>query len=368
MILNDIFKEVYLNNSVEQWLIFLGVVIVLTLTLFTLNKLFIRRFQEFAKDTENQFDDLIVRLLSKNSTLVLIIVSLYIGSLFLNINETIASARRSMIVIALLSQVAFWCTSIISYYTGELIKKEKTKAGERTTQIKAVSFIVRTILWGVIILLIINNLGFNITTLIAGLGIGGIAVALALQNLLGDILASLSIILDKPFEVNDYIVIGDMQGNVQSIGLKTTRVKSLSGEQLVFPNNDLLQSRIKNYKKMEKRRALFKLGVVYDTPYEKLEKIPVILKEIIDQEPNAEFQRAHFHSYGNFSLNFEIVYNVDSNDYGQYMDAQQSINLAIFKNFKEKGIDFAYPTQTLFVDQVDNKIGMKTELKEKGSD
>lgn len=368
MIFNDIFQEVYFNNSVEQWLISLGVVIVLTLTLFTLNKLFIRRFQKFAESTESRFDDLIVELLSKNSTLMLIIVSLYIGSLFLNINETIASARRSMIVIALLSQVAFWGTSIISHYTGKLLEKDKKESGERTTQIKAVSFIVRMTLWVFIILLIINNLGFNITTLIAGLGIGGIAVALALQNLLGDILASLSIILDKPFEVNDYIVIGDMQGNVQSIGLKTTRVKSLSGEQLVFPNNDLLQSRIKNYKKMEKRRALFTLGVVYDTPYEKLVEIPVILKEIVNQEPHAEFQRAHFQSYGKFSLNFEIVYNVGSNNYGQYMDAQQNINLAIFKKFKEKGIDFAYPTQTLFVDQVDNKIGMKTELKEKGSD
>lgn len=365
---HKIFQETYLNNSVEQWVIALGVLVGLSVALFTLNKLFIKRFEKISQSTHNQFDDLVVNLLSKTNTLMLVIGSLYVGSLFLNINENITSARRSMVIIALLFQVAFWCSGIISYYTNKLLKEEETKnkTGKKITQIKAVSFVIEVSLWVVIILLIASNLGFNITTLIAGLGIGGIAIALALQSILGDIIASLSIILDKPFEIGDYIIIGDLQGNVESIGLKTTRVKSLSGEQLVFSNNDLLQSRIKNYKKMKERRAVFTLGVVYDTSYEKLKIIPKILKDIITSVDKVEFQRAHFYSYGDFSLDFEVVYNIKSNEYAQYMDAQQNINLAILKKFREEGIEFAYPTQTLLVNR-DNNVDIKAELREDDS-
>lgn len=362
-----IFQETYLNNSVDQWIIALGVLVGLSIALFTLNKLFIKRFEKISQSTHNQLDDLVVKLLSKTNTLMLIIGSLYVGSLFLNINENITSARRSMVIIALLFQVAFWCSGIISYYTGKLLKEEENQTGEKITQIKAVSFVTEVSLWVIIILLIASNLGFNITTLIAGLGIGGIAVALALQSLLGDIIASLSIILDKPFEIGDYIVIGDLQGNVESIGLKTTRVKSLSGEQLVFSNNDLLQSRVKNYKKMKKRRVVFALGVVYDTSYEKLKQIPKILEDIINSVDKVEFERAHFYSYGDFSLDFEIVYNIDSNEYDQYMNAQQNINLAIIEKFREEGIEFAYPTQTLLVNKADNNVEIKAELRENGS-
>ncbi len=363
----DIFQETYLNNSVEQWLIALGVLVGLSLALFTLNRLFIKRFEKISRNTNNQFDDLVVKLLSKTNTLMLIVASLYVGSLFLNINESMTSARKSMVVIALLFQVAFWCSGIISYYTDRLLKEEEGKTGKKITHIKAVSFVIEVLLWVTIILLIANNLGFNITTLIAGLGIGGIAIALALQSILGDIIASLSIILDKPFEIGDYIVIGDLQGDVENIGLKTTRVKSLSGEQLVFSNNDLLQSRIKNYKKMTARRVVFTLGVVYDTSYEKLKQIPQILEDIITSVDKATFLRAHFFSYGDFSLNFEVVYNVDDNEYGQYMEAQQNINLAILKKFREEGIEFAYPTQKLLVDRADNNAEIKTELRENGS-
>jgi small-conductance mechanosensitive channel len=208
-------------------------------------------------------------------------------------------------------------------------------------------------LWAVLLLMILDNLGFNITTLVASLGIGGIAVALAVQNILGDIFASLSIAMDKPFVIGDFIIVGEQLGTVEYIGLKTTRIRSLSGEQIVFSNNDLLNSRIRNFKRMYERRVLFGFGVVYQTSHEQLKKIPVMVREIIEGLENTRFDRAHFKEYGDSSLNFEVVYYVRSPDYNVYMDIQQDINLALFEQFTKAGIDFAYPTRTLYIARTD---------------
>jgi small-conductance mechanosensitive channel len=183
----------------------------------------------------------------------------------------------------------------------------------------------------------------------ASLGVAGIAVALALQNVLSDLFASMSIALDKPFVIGDFIIIGDFMGTVEKIGVKTTRLRSLSGEYLIFANSDMLSSRIRNYTRMHERRIVFSLGVTYNTPYEKLHLIPTMIQKIIEAQEETRFDRAHFASYGDFSLNFEIVYYVLSADYNRYMDIQQAINLAIFKAFEDTGIEFAFPTQTLYM-------------------
>jgi small-conductance mechanosensitive channel len=209
--------------------------------------------------------------------------------------------------------------------------------------------VARLAVWSLVLLLALDNLGFNITALLAGMGIGGIAVALAAQNILGDLFASLSIVLDKPFVVGDFIVVGEQLGTVEYIGLKTTRIRSLGGEQIVFSNTDLLGSRIRNYKRMQERRVVFGFGVVYQTPHEKLQTIPGMVREIIGKLDRARFDRAHFKEYGDSSLNFEVVYYVLSADYNVYMDIQQAINLELFRRFQEDGIDFAYPTRTLYV-------------------
>jgi small-conductance mechanosensitive channel len=195
----------------------------------------------------------------------------------------------------------------------------------------------------------LDTYGVNVTTLIAGLGISGIAVALAVQNVLGDLFASFSIVFDKPFVIGDFIIVGDYLGTVEYVGLKTTRIRSLSGEQLVFSNGDLLKSRIRNFKRMFERRVVFTIGVLYQTTYEHLIEIPKMIQSIIENQSQVRFDRAHFKEYGAYSLNFEIVYWIQNPDYNVYMDIQQTINLSIFKQFKEKGIEFAYPTQTLFV-------------------
>ena len=353
--LQEILKQVYFDNSVERWLLAFGVALALSLILSILNKQLIRHFKSYANRTHTDFDDLLVELLRKTSLILLVVFSLYIGSQFLHVNDTILQIRKSIIIIAIIVQFGFWCNGFISYYINKKANREAFRTGSKATQLKAIGFVIQVVIWIIVIILIISNLGFNVTTLITGLGIGGIAVALALQNVLSDVIASMSIILDKPFEVGDFIVVDELRGDVEDIGLKTTRVRSISGEQLIFSNNDLLQSRIKNYKRMNERRILFNLGVVYETPYEKLEKIPDLLNEIITEEPKTMFERAHFNSYGDFSLNFEIVYYVQSPNYIDYMNAQQSINMTIFKRFQEEGIEFAYPTQTLFVNSNDNE-------------
>ena len=342
--INEFLKLVYFDNTIQQWLTALLIAILLSIALNILNKWLIRHFKHYSEKTHHDFDDLLVELLSKTSLVIIFVFSLLIGLLVLNVNEFIDGIRKHIILIALITQVGFWADGLVSYYIKKKSRNEQFRSGSRVTQLKAIGLLVKFVVWVIVIIFIISNLGFNVTTLITGLGIGGIAIALALQNVLGDVIASLSIIFDKPFEVGDYIAVGDLSGDVVDIGLKTTRVKSLSGEELIFANNDLLSSRLKNYRKMRERRIVFSLGMVYETPYEKLEKIPELIKEIIIAEPNTRFDRAHFLSYGDFSLDYQIVYFVLSSNYTEYMNAQHNINLAIFKKFAEEGIEFAYPT------------------------
>ena len=197
--------------------------------------------------------------------------------------------------------------------------------------------------------MLLDNLGVNITALVAGLGVGGIAVALAVQTILGDLFASLSIVVDKPFVVGDFLIVRDLLGSVEHVGLKTKRLRSLSGEQLVFSNSDLLNSRIRNYGRMYERRVAFDIGVTYQAPREKLVKIPEIIREAVEKQQKTRFDRSHFKAYGDFSLLFESVYFVLESDYNKYMDVQQAINLYIHECFETEAIEFAYLTQTVFL-------------------
>lgn len=215
----------------------------------------------------------------------------------------------------------------------------------------AATFFGRLALWAAVLLLVLDNLGVQVTTLLAGLGIGGVAVALALQSILGDLFASVSILVDKPFEIGDFIIVGDLMGTVEHIGLKSTRVRSLSGEQIIFGNTDLLGSRIRNFKRMYERRVVFSIGVTYDTPYAKVAAIPGWIRALVEAQPDVRFDRAHLAKFGPSSLDYEVVYFVKRADYNLYMDRQQSIHLALLRRFEEEGVAFAFPTQTLHVHQ-----------------
>jgi small-conductance mechanosensitive channel len=221
------------------------------------------------------------------------------------------------------------------------------------------------VIWSLVLLAALDNLGVDITALVAGLGVGGIAVGLALQDVLKDTFAALSIILDKPFELGDFVVVDDLAGNVEHIGIKTTRVRSLSGEQLVFGNGDLLSSRIRNFKRLVERRGLFTFGVLYSTPADTLERIPEMVREIVDGLETTRFDRAHFKAFGDSSMDFEVVYYVLDAEYLTFMDLQQAINLALVRRFADEGIEFAYPTRTLFLEP--GQGALRTELVERGA-
>ncbi len=243
--------------------------------------------------------------------------------------------------------------AVIRFFTETIafaVDNYNRKHSENAAQIqglKSLSAIAKIVIWVLGIVGVMKSLGYDINGIITGLGITGIAVALAAQKILGDLFSYFSILLDKPFEPDDFIVFGEYSGTIEKIGLRTTRLRSLTGEQLVISNSLLTESSIRNYKRMVERRVSFQLGVTFDTTTEKLKDIPMILKTIIEKNPNLRFSRAHFSSIGAYSLNFDIVYWVDKSDYMVYMDAQQEINLAVMEVFRQKGIEFAFPTQTL---------------------
>jgi len=260
----------------------------------------------------------------------------------------------SVAIIALIIQIGLWIDALFGTWLSDYRRRHDVEeAGERVTTLHAITFVFRLVLWSLVLLVALDNIpGVNVTTLVASLGVGGIAVALAMQNILADLFASLTITLDKPFVIGDFIIVGDFLGTVQQIGLKTTRIQSLSGEQLIFSNNDLLSSRIRNYGRMKERRIVFGFGVVYQTPADKLERIPDLVREIVGGLDQVRLDRVHFKAFGDFSLNFEVVYYVEVPDYNVYMDKQQAINLALARRFEAEAIEFAYPTQTLFVNRL----------------
>ncbi|PKN68349.1 MAG: mechanosensitive ion channel protein MscS [Deltaproteobacteria bacterium HGW-Deltaproteobacteria-10] len=339
----------FFDNTVQAWAIGLGIMFITFLVLILIQKIILRRLSGLARRTETQIDDMLLAVLSKTNLLFVFFVAVYIGSKFLVLQPNILKAVNKIFFVVMIIQIALWVGRGISFIISVNVKKRMADNAASTTTISVLGFISKFLLWSIALLLALDNLGVNITSLVAGLGIGGIAVALAAQNILGDLFASLSIVIDKPFVVGDFIVVDQLKGTVEHIGLKTTRLRSLGGEQLIFSNNDLLKSRIQNFKRMVERRILFGFGVTYQTPADKLPLINDILKEIILQQEKVRLDRVHFKDYGDSSLNYEVVYFVKSRDYNVYMDIQQAINLEMFRRFQEAGIEFAYPTRTLLV-------------------
>ena len=346
-----ILDQVYLGNSLMKWVIALAAAVAIYLLLTVLRRTVGNRLKSMADRTTTDLDNFISDLVRVRTKKILFLaLAVYGSSLFLDLPADIERVIVGTTFILLFFQVGLWGNGMINF----LVTRRAAKDGEDGLNLEAysvITWIAKAALWTIVVLLALNNLGIQITALVAGLGISGIAVALAVQNILGDLFASLSIVMDRPFVIGDFIIVGDQMGTVEHVGLKTTRVRSLSGEQIVFSNTDLLSSRIRNYRLMNERRVLFTLGMTYQTPAEKLERIPGMIQEIIEAQEQVRFDRAHFASYGDFSLNFEIVYWVLDRDYALYMDIQQEINLALYRKFEEEGIEFAYPTQTLFIEK-----------------
>lgn len=312
---------------------------------------FARRRLHGAARTDGEADDFLLDLFRRTSIVLVVFPAVYLGARALSIPAELASLIATLARLSLIAQTALWSAAIIDFFLRRYHRRRSETDPAAVTTIRAFRLTAVLGVWCVALLVALDNLGIDVTTLITGLGIGGVAIALATQNILGDLFASLSIVLDKPFVVGDFIRAGEDLGKVEQIGLKTTRVRSLSGELLVFSNSDLLQSRIRNYQQMEERRVLFRLGVVYQTTPAGLRRIPPIVREIIERQQPVRFERAHFAAFGDSSYDFEAVYHVGSPDYTAYMDIQQAINLAIVDAFAAEGIDFAYPTRTLYLER-----------------
>jgi len=349
----QLLKTIFYSNPVWMWLLAVAIIAFVWFVLRVVMRRLVTRLKRYADRTEGRFDDLLVELLAKTRFLFVLIVAFYAGSLILTLPDAAERALHGLFVLGLLIQAGYWGDGVVTFWIRRTARRKLEEDAATATSLTALSFVAKAVVWVVVVLVALENFGIDITALVAGLGIGGIAIALAVQNVLGDLFASLSIIVDKPFVIGDFIIVGDLMGSVERIGLKTTRVRSLSGEQIIFSNSDLLGSRVRNYKRMYERRVVFPFGVTYQTPIDALERIPETVRQIVESQQNVRFDRCHFKSFGSYSLDFETVYYVLVADYNVYMDRQQAINLAIMRTFEDAGIEFAYPTQTLFVERSD---------------
>jgi len=308
-----------------------------------------RKYARLAATEATELLEIPLQAASRTTLPFMFVVAAAVGTSLLGPEGRLAAGLQKFFTIAFFWQAGLWVSTALVAWLDHRRKvtlaEDKAVAGS----IGIIRFVARVAVWAMVLLLTLDNLGVDITALVAGLGIGGIAVALALQNVLGDLLASLSIALDQPFVIGDFLIVGEHMGTVEYIGIKSTRLRSLTGEQIVMSNADLLSSRVRNYGRMYERRVVFTLGVTYETPREKLTRIPPLLRGIIEAQDGVRFDRAHFAKYGPYSLDFEVVYHVLSPDFGRHMDAQQAINFRIHEAFEALGVAFAYPTQTLWL-------------------
>ncbi len=332
------------------WAALAFVLSMLLLKLF--EKVVVARLRALSRRTKTEVDDLVISFIDDIGLPFYVIVSLLLTIRLITVPGIVTSGMRHLTVIVATFYVVKAVQRVIDFGVSQTIKKRKAvNPDDNISIVSLLARLLKVLLWLIAGVLVLANLGYNITTLVAGLGIGGIAIALALQNLLQDIFASISIYFDRPFEVGDFIVIGTDKGTVKEIGIKSTRLQTLDGPELVVSNKELTDTRVQNYKKMDRRRGIFTFGVTYNTPVKKLERIPGIVERIIARQEQAEFDRVHFTTFGDFSLNFEVVYYMKVSDYKAYRDTQQSINLAIMETFQKERITFAFPTQTVFVDK-----------------
>lgn len=313
-------------------------------------KVALGRLGEIAERTSNRADDLLVEVLGGTHRGLMAAVALLIGLGLLELPERWGARIHQVWFVVLALQLALWCNRAISIGLRHYAERHGSAGGGRVSAAAIlVSWGLRTLLWSIALLAMLSNIGVDITAFVASLGVGGIAVALAAQNILGDLFASVSIAVDKPFEVGDFIVFGAVAGTVEVVGVKTTRIRSLGGEQIIMANTELLKQTVSNYKRLRERRIVFGFGVTYDTTAEQAAAIPDIVKRVVQGADGVRFDRAHFKAFGDNSLDYEVVYIVLDPDYAVYMNHQQRINLGLMRELAAIGVGFAFPTRTLHI-------------------
>lgn len=344
-----LWQQVYWGNTVMAYVIAAGSILIAWLIIKLVKKIVFRRIQKFTGKTANKYDDFFTGIIEK-----FIVPWLYIFANYSIIQQLNLHPRLDRVLDAAMAFVTmYFGVRLINFMIQLLITSHMRRRGETEERIKHLSgmlIVVKAFVWVIGLLTLARNFGFDVSTLLASLGVGGIAIALASQAILGDLFSYLVIFFDKPFEIGDFVILNtDVMGTIEYIGIKTTRIRSISGEQLILSNTNMTNSTIRNYKRMEQRRVVFKLGVIYQTPYKELQRIPGLLKDIVLEQEGIRFDRAHLQEYASFSVNFEVVYFINNPDFNLFMDIQQKILFRIHEEFAKSGIEFAYPTQTVFI-------------------
>jgi small-conductance mechanosensitive channel len=335
--------------EMKDWVVAVVAALTVTAALRLAQAYAIRKLQSHATSTGHPTIAFAVDLVRRTAWPVLLAIGLNVGTLIGDLPPNVERIVHALMVTAVLAQFALWLNRSVSFFLDRYFRRTLDEDAARATTITFLGVLVRLALWVVLVLVALDNFGVNVTALVAGLGIGGIAVALATQSILGDVFASLSIVLDKPFVVGDFIVVDQLSGRVEHIGLKTTRVRSTSGEEIIFANGELLKNRIRNYRGSYERRVVFTVGVSYQTPHDRLARIPMIIRDLVQAQEHVRFVRANFAKLAESSLIFEVVYDVLSGDENVYMDVQQAINLGLLARLQREGIELAAPAHALEV-------------------
>ncbi len=353
---NALLQNEFLNNTGQDYAIALGIFIVFFVVFKIIDRYVVVFIKSKAKKTKTRWDDVILDFISAIHWQFYAFVSLYVSLLFLELSDIVNRVMDVLFLIFVAFYVAQGLSRIVDHFTEEQLAKRREEGDNgNNSMIKTFGFMFKGIIYSVAVLMILSNLGIEITPLIASLGIGGVAIAIALQSVLGDLFAAFTIYFDKPFKEGDFIIIGDDMGTIKHIGIKSTRIESLQGQELVVSNSELTSIRINNYKQMQERRIAFNVGVEYGTPLAKLKKINKIVEKVVGSTKHARLDRTHFKEFGDFSLNYEIVYYVESPDYNIYMNVQQEINFKLADAFEKENISFAFPTQIIYLKEGDKQ-------------
>lgn len=347
------FDQPWLHDNVWRWTIALGIAVGVFLLTMLMRRMVRSRYQRLAATPRTELLELPLKVASRTSALFLAVVSLYAGLTTLRLPPKPATLILTIVTITAFWQAGLWVSHAVGSWLD--LKQKEALAHDRAAagSFGIIGFVARALIWSLVLLLTLDNLGVNITALVAGLGVGGIAVALAVQNVLGDLFASLSITLDRPFVVGDAIAVDDFNGTVEQIGIKSVRLRSVNGEQIIMSNADLLKSRLRNYGRMRERRVQFVIGLALDSPPARLRDLPAALRSIVESQHNVRFDRSHFARINAGALEFETVYFVTTPDYGVYMDVQQQINLRVIETLESRELQLAVPVQRILQPQVD---------------
>ncbi len=344
-------KQTFLGNSVQSWLL-AAVAIFLVLLLLPLVHAWLKRNRPIFLAKDNPVAQLLTVLIEHTRPIARLIASLYVGQEFLQFPAKVSAVFNFIIIVGIWIQAAIWAAAALRFFIERRRPADVDGDGylDPSPAVNVMIFLGQVVIWSIVVLVALANLGVNVTGLLAGLGIGGIAVALAVQTMLGDLLSSLSIALDKPFMVDDLLRIGDVEARVEYVGVRSTRLRSVNGEQIIMPNGDLSKSRIHNLGRMTERRVVSRLTIRYEATPEQVGQVSKLVEEAVQARADARFVSCLLMQLGTYALEFDAVYFVAYSDRIVWQRSVDAVNRGIFERFTAAGIRMAYPVERQFSD------------------